>query len=481
MHCKHSSIRTLLGALFGIGALFIAAPAIADGIELDPAFGNNGRANYTFGDYFRTLAHLPRPGGGSVAVIHYRSTGNPLCVDDRDCIALYPFNDAGAAQGTLTVSSALHFSNVRGAAIDSQGRVVVVGSILVSGGNHDMRVVRLLPGGSPDTGFSGDGIADIAFDLGGSNYDVANAVAIDAQDRVVVAGQVQRAASDDTDFGVARLRADGVLDAAFNGSGRRAIVFDLATTTRIDSASAIAVQGGRISVGGLAIDGGLGVSRIALARLTDGGAFDTTFCAGSCNFMSTYTGIHSGRRIIYYGLDVPAQADSLEALAVNAAGEMVIAGTTPGSGETFGYVQKFSAAGDWQAERSTDGGVAGSRVRPRSVLWAPGGNVILTGASGTDQQFFFAQRFAAALVPSANWGFIGDGNSVYLWTAGNGFGDVGGNRGASSSIDGAGRVLTGGSFKVTARNDPDSATIARLRVTGAPPAGDAIFKQGFEN
>jgi uncharacterized delta-60 repeat protein len=461
--------------------LLAGSMAHADNTTLDPAFGTGGRVNLTFGDYFKTLAHLPRPGGGSVAVVHYRYSANPtVCPADRDCIALYRYNHDGTALPAATVPISINFSTLGGAAIDSQGRIIVVGSIQISGGDYDFRVVRIMPDGAVDSSFAG-GQINVAFDLGGNNGDYANAVAVDALDRIVVAGQVQRITTGDTDYGIARINTNGSLDASFDGDGKRQISFDLAATLRIDSATAVVIgSDGKLSIGGLALDGSLSVTRVGLARLNSDGSYDTSFCPTACNFMSTYTGINNGRRVIYYGSDTPARSDSLEAMSLNAAGELLTAGTTPGSGETFGYVQKFNSSGNWTNETTTQGGTgAGGRVYIGGVHWS-NGLVVLTGASGPNEEFFFAQRFDAVLAPSPNWGFIGPGNSVYLWSASNGLGDIGDNRPAISSIDPGSRILAGGIYKAAALTDPYSATIARFTYNGTPP-GNAIFASGFEN
>ncbi len=462
-------------------ALFASSVAHADNTTLDPAFGIGGRVNLTYGDYFKTLAHLPRPGGGSVAVVHYRYSANPtVCPADRDCIGLYRYNHDGTALPALTVPSSINFSTMRGAAIDSQGRIIVVGSVLISGGDHDFRIARIMPDGAVDASFAG-GMINVAFDLGGNNGDYANAVAVDSLDRIVVVGQVQRMTADDTDYGIARINTNGSLDTGFDGDGRRQVSFDLAPTLRIDSATAVVIgSDARISIGGIALDGNLSVSRVGLARLNSDGSYDTGFCPTACNFMSSYTGINNGRRVIYYGSAAPAHADSLETMSINAAGELLTAGTTPGSGETLGYVQKFNSSGNWTNETTTQGGAgAGGRVYIGGVHWS-NGLVVLTGASGPNEEFFFAQRFDAALAPSSGWGFIGPGNSVYLWSAGNGLGDIGDNRPAISSIDPGSRILAGGIYKPTALTDPYSATIARFTYNGTP-TGNAIFSSGFEN
>src|SRR4029453_1148406 len=66
--------------------------------------------------------------------------------------------------------------------------------------------------GALDTSFSGNGIQTIF--AGGAT---AQAVAIDAQDRILVAGYTFGA---NTDLAVARLRPGGALDGSFSGDGR---------------------------------------------------------------------------------------------------------------------------------------------------------------------------------------------------------------------------------------------------------------------
>ncbi len=480
---RASLFAPLFVAVLGSTA-FIAR---ADSTALDSAFGTAGRYNQSLvsSAHLKTLAHLPRPAGGSVAVANYRRVAMSGECDVFDCLGLFRFTDAGVALSPLTVPPTLYFDTVGGAAIDSLGRIVVVGSVRIAGANHDFRVVRILTDGTADTSFSGDGIVDIPFNLGGNNGDYANAVAIDAQDRIVVVGQVQRTTADDTDYGSARLLSDGTLDPNFNGGGKRVILFDLAATVRIDSAIAVVVgNDGRITIGGIAIDGALGVSRIGLARLTAAGALDVSFCPGSCTYQGSYGAIHSGRRVIFYGNDVPAVSDSLDAMSINSAGQLLTAGTTPGSGETLGYLQTFDTAGNWVAEVSTQGGFgAGGKVWIGGVHWAnpavANSNVILTGSVGPNEEFFFAQRFDGSLTASINWGTLGPSNSVYAWAASGGFGDVGDNRPAKSAIDPGGRVLVGGSFKVGQLSDPYSMTVSRLTYNGVPPS-PAIFQNSFE-
>ena len=104
-----------------------------------------------------------------------------------------------------------------------------------------MTVTRLKPNGSPDTTFDGDGTATIDF---GSLADVANDAVLQPDGKIVVAGYTQ---ADDSPPAVARLNADGSPDTTFGGgAGKVTVDFGVATF-----GNAVALQAnGRIVVAG---------------------------------------------------------------------------------------------------------------------------------------------------------------------------------------------------------------------------------------
>ena len=476
MHRSRFALVLCLGAQVAVAAT-----------SLDNGFATSGRSTYTAGNYFKgTLAHLPKADGGSIVVTHYHDVDGAGNQIGPDAIILKHFASSGTPGSQHSVFAALaNFARIGAAAIDSQGRIVVVGSTTATFSQSDFRVARILPNGVLDNSFDGDGIAEIDFAGGGLNDDQANSVAIDAQDRIVVVGSVERATTGDFDFGIARLTTAGALDATFGGGDGKVITyFDLGSGQRFDSARAVAVgDDGRITVAGGAYDSARSVTRIALARYTAAGVPDTAFCPTSCNFMDTYTAINNGRRVIFYGNATPPRSDQVAAMAINDDGALLIAGTTPGSGETLGFIQRFDASGEWVAEVATQGGASGQTFIG-GVHWTrealPNSDVILTGASGPNEEFFFAQRFDAFLFAEPNWGFIGPSNSVLLWTASGGFGDVGDNRPGQSAVDAQGRVLVGGRYKSASLTDPYSGIAARLTSTDPVPVSLDIFKNSFE-
>ena len=83
----------------------------------------------------------------------------------------------------------------------------------------DFAVARLEVDGTLDSSFSGDGARTV--DFGGTD-DQAHGVAVDNQDRVIIAGYSYQSGTG-YDFAVARLDAFGALDQGFDGDGKQTV------------------------------------------------------------------------------------------------------------------------------------------------------------------------------------------------------------------------------------------------------------------
>ena len=125
---------------------------------------------------------------------------------------------------------------------------------------------RATPDGSPTPGFGGGGF--VTTDIAGHG-DAANAVAVQPDGKIVVAGFAEVNAID-SDFALARYNADGTLDTSFSADG--IVTTDLGTES--DDARALAIQpDGKIVLAGDTDQG------IALARYPSDGKLDPTFDA----------------------------------------------------------------------------------------------------------------------------------------------------------------------------------------------------------
>ena len=105
--------------------------------------------------------------------------------------------------------------------IDSNGRILVVGSSNSSAGYH-MVVLRLNVDGSVDNTFDSDGIVTYRNAAGGDFSDYGFAIATDSDNKIVVAGKSDSdpgAGVENYDLVVWRFNEDGSLDTGFNNVG----------------------------------------------------------------------------------------------------------------------------------------------------------------------------------------------------------------------------------------------------------------------
>jgi len=157
-------------------------------------------------------------------------------------------------------------------AIQPDGKLLMVGSF--DGTSQDFGMARFNTDGSEDITFSGDGRAHLDF-FGES--DVANAIALQTDGKIVVAGSAYFNDEHRDDFALARYNSDGSLDTSFGVNGRVTTDF----LGGADSANAIAVLSvGKILVAGFAYDEDNYDYEFALARYTANGDLDPTFGAG---------------------------------------------------------------------------------------------------------------------------------------------------------------------------------------------------------
>ena len=156
-----------------------------------------------------------------------------------------------------------------GIAVQSDDKIVVVGTSDHGSGVSEFAVARFNANGSRDTSFSGDGRVTTSFSAGD---DVGSGIAVQSDDKIVVVGTSDKG-SGISEFAVARFNVDGSLDTSFSGDGRVTLSF----TAGDDVGSGIAVQSDdKIVVVGTADDGS-GDSQFAVARFNVDGSLDLSF------------------------------------------------------------------------------------------------------------------------------------------------------------------------------------------------------------
>ncbi|MBI3449023.1 MAG: HYR domain-containing protein [Acidobacteria bacterium] len=189
--------------------------------------------------------------------------------------------------------------------IDAHGRIVAAG-VSSDGVQRDFAVARYNEDGTLDTSFGTNGLVTVQFD--GKNAS-ANAVAVDGQGRIVVAGVSYIGTHQD--IAVARLNDDGTLDTVFNGTGTVTTAFGISSF-----ASGVAIDaGGKIIVAGGSAN--IPAARMALVRYNEDGTLDDTFdgdSQGDGKVTFDFAGISA------FGF----------AVALDSGGRIVVAGTSNG-------------------------------------------------------------------------------------------------------------------------------------------------------
>lgn len=208
------------------------------------------------------------------------------------------FLDTTFGSGGLVVTDFGNNERAKALVIDSNGKLVVAGSI----GNSnavEMGLVRYNSNGSLDTSFGIGGTATKDFGLG---YNIGEDVAIDSNGKLILSGWVQTCEGCLYAYGTIRINANGTLDTSFGAGGSVLTKFTPPEVGGSDSAYAVAVDdGGNIVIAGTAQQTtGLGDFNFGLARYDILGNADATFgipdsvVVGEAGLVTTDFGFYEG-------------------------------------------------------------------------------------------------------------------------------------------------------------------------------------------
>jgi len=154
------------------------------------------------------------------------------------------------------------------------GRIVVVGRVEnLDGSKAVITVLRFRSNGTLDPSFSGDG--KLTIKVPGQGYAYSQAVAIQQDGKILVAGQAGDTGNPDFDFVVSRVTSGGRLDTSYGG-GDGLVLTDF--NGNDDGIQDIELQpDGKLVVAGWANTGAGDNLRSAFARYTTSGRLDRTF------------------------------------------------------------------------------------------------------------------------------------------------------------------------------------------------------------
>ncbi len=276
-----------------------------------------------------------------LAAVRYNANGSLDATFDFDGMLTTPIDS--------TVGDLESFNSI---AIQPNGKIIGVGGSRVDGG--DSIIVRYDPSGSLDTTFDGDGIVTTLFLFFDGN--ALHDVAIQPDGKLVTAG-----AGGGGMFAVARYDTAGSRDLTFGGSG---IVHE-----PIPAAKAVAIQiDGKIVAAGAFRDGDdVVLDYFALTRYNANGSPDLSF--HNDGFVSTAVG--------------SSDSSSVGAIALQADGKIVVAGSADGSFAVVRYgidgLLDTSFGGDGIV--TTPVGNNGIGAHASSVILQPDGKIVASGRS----------------------------------------------------------------------------------------------------
>ena len=292
----------------------------------DFSFGPNQTGILTFSDfpsyppedasYGLMIAHgLLRQADGKIVVGGYVADVSGVRATVTRLLANGTLDPSVAAQPVTFEFSHNEVANQSislAVAQQADGKLVVAGQTnraSTDPPNSDIVVARLRPDLTLDPSFNSTGIRTLAFDLGGDNTDTVGAIGIQPDGKIVVAGAA-RTASRGFDAALLRLNADGTRDTSFGNNG--AAWFDFGRQ-KDDIASSVKIDAaGRIWISGVRQYDGNDYDFLVARVLADGSALDTDFCG-------------SGFRAVAFDLD-SRKTDVVYDMLLQSDGKVVLAG-----------------------------------------------------------------------------------------------------------------------------------------------------------
>jgi uncharacterized delta-60 repeat protein len=361
------------------------------GFGLDPTFGTLGEAIF---DRF----------GGSRSSMALQADGKIVMAGGtlQDFI-LARFNANGSVDRsfgvdgkvTTDMGSGFIVEEATAVAVQADGKIVVVGYTAIDNrppnpdGPPTFALARYHPDGSLDTSFGRAGR------VSGNVNGRARAVAIQADGKIVAAGEFSfdsTNGSDFSDFTVARFKTDGNLDPTFGADATGQIARDLGGT---NSAKNIVLQpDGKIVVSGKPSGDQVGFDHTDVARFNADGSFDDSFgTLGKLRLPGVLVG---------------------EGMALQADGKLVLVGsvvqaTSPGFARFV--LRRLNANGTPDTSFGTGGTVDtafAQHARAEGVALQADGKIVVVGTSGfVAVSDFIVARYLSNGTLDASFGIAG--------------------------------------------------------------------------
>ena len=335
---------------------------------LDTSFGSGGKVTTDFSANQDQGLSVALQSDGKIVV-----AGLARFNSDYD-IALVRYTSAGALDtsfgngGRVNTSLGSGTDEAFSVLVQADGKILVAGITYASSASFDFNfaVVRYTSTGALDAGFGNGGKVSTDF---GSTKDYANAIALQPDGKILVAGDFNYAATSSGDFALARYTTAGALDTSF-GTGGKVIT---SINSRADTGRSVAVQSdGKILVAGSTTNNSQ--TDVALVRYTSAGGLDPTF--GSGGIVTT---------------DIGALNDLATSMVAQSDGRILVAGSANNNAQ-FALL-RYTSTGAVDANFGNGGKVltdfGGGAAAAHAMLQQADGKIVAAGYAtlGSAQAF----------------------------------------------------------------------------------------------
>jgi uncharacterized delta-60 repeat protein len=341
--------------------------------SFDPTFGLPGRLVLQHRDIANIVGVASLANGEFIAVGNGSDSGG----SDIELLKLTATGalDTSFGFGGIETFGGNFIDTATAMTLQSDGKIVVAGNE-----SGKFLVARFNTDGTFDTTFGNSGETNIPFEFSAA----ANAVAIDGSGNIVVAGSVNDD-GDGSDFAVARLTPDGLLDSTFQATGT--FTYDFAGGESF--ADAVAFQGNDILIGGSVDVGSPGNSDFGIVRVDSHGVQDSSFG-------------FSGLATVNVGLN-----DNVTGMVVDPNTQQVDFVGTSGS---VAFIGAFDANGNQIADF---GGSQSSSFEYSAIARGSDGSLYVTGARNVPNGGFAVTKFTAAGMSDTTFGTFGVVNATF--------------------------------------------------------------------
>jgi uncharacterized delta-60 repeat protein len=273
--------------------------------------------------------------------------------------------------GKVTTDFGTDNDDAHGVLVQPDGKIVAAGEswYFVPGRNEyrpKFTLTRYNTNGSVDTSFGDGGKVTTTFIQDDSDYSVANAVARQADGKLIAVGFATNLDAYKSTFAMARYNTDGSLDSSFGQGGLvMTVIRERQSFDDADKANAIAIEpDGKIVLAGGT--GGMFHKDFALARYNSDGSLDTSF----------------GEQGVK-AIDINEDDNDAYAVAVQSDGKVVIGGVTSHAYNDDFAVMRLAADGQVVASFGS-GGLAtldfrGGADRVNGLVIRPDGKIVAGG------------------------------------------------------------------------------------------------------